>query len=421
MSWRDTNRAADAAFTVPWGAWHGDTRRGFRLPDGFDVEVCTMRGGTRLGKEALQEALDRPVETPPLAEVARGRRNAVIAVEDLTRPARLDAVLPTILTALENSGIASRDIRIVIGVGAHAPMNRDELIKKLGRDVVRRYDVFNHHPYEDLVDLGVSERGVPIHINRHFAEADLKMAVGSVVPHPYAGFSGGAKIVLPGVAGIETLEANHRPVVTGVVGGLGQMEGNTARQEMESIALLVGLEFIVNVVTDDERQPVGIFAGHPVAAHRAAVVCARRTYATPPPPWVPDIAILNAFPKDTEMLQVGNVFNVLRSAGDPLPVRENGVIIVLAACSTGRGHHSLHGRDMRLYRPPTRKNYLGSRQVIIHSPDVSEADVRVSFHEGYPFEPTWEGVVQRLGERYRGGTTRVAVYPCAPIQLLETR
>ena len=283
--------------------------------------------------------------------------------------------------------------------------------------LVRRYSVANHHPYEDLVDLGTSRRGIPIHVNRRFVEADLKLAIGSVVPHPYAGFGGGAKIVLPGVSGIATLEANHRPAVTGVKGGLNNVENNTAREEMEEIALRVGLEAIVNVVTDDRRRTVGLFYGHPVAAHRAAVALARQVYATAPPLADPDVVILNAYPKDTEMLQVGNVFNVLRSVPQ-MPIRPGGVVVVTAACSLGRGYHSLHGPGMRLYRTPVERSYLEGRPVVVHSPAVGIADARVSFWDGYAVEPSWPGVLRRLRERI-GERARVAVFPTAPLQLLE--
>ena len=237
------------------------------------------------------------------------------------------------------------------------------MLKKLGAEVLRNHDVLNHHPYENLVHLGESKSGIPIWINRDFVESDLKIAVGSVVPHPYAGFGGGAKIVLPGVSGIETLEANHRPAVTGLSGRLLDVDTNSARKEMEEIALRVGLEAVVNVVTDMRRRTIGVFYGHPVEAHRAAVALARQAYTTPQPPWIPDAVILNCYPKDTELLQAGNAFNVLRSCPS-IPLRDDGMVVVTSACSMGRGHHSLHGRAMRLYRKPVKREYLDGRTVV---------------------------------------------------------
>ena len=405
-----------STFEIPWGAWFGDRARRLSLPEGWTADVRGIRGAEPIDAAGVRAALRAPVGTAPLAELARGRRDAVVVVEDLTRPARLAEVLPLVLEEIRAGGIPRERTRILVGVGAHAPLDRPALVKKIGAGILSRYSVRNHHPYEDLVDMGTSRRGIPVRINRAFAEADLRLAIGSVVPHPYAGFGGGAKIVLPGVSGIETLEANHRPAVTGVHGGLHDVETNTARHEMEEIALRVGLEAIVNVVTDERRRTVGVFAGHPVEAHRAAVALARAVYATQRPAEPADAVLVNAYPKDTELLQAGNCFNVLRGAA-PMPVRPGGAVIVTAACSTGVGSHSLHGPHMRLWRTPVERGYLDGRPVIVHAPAVSEADARVSFWEGYPVEPRWGGVVRRLVS-HCGPRGRLAVFPCAPLQIL---
>ena len=406
-----------ASFAVPWSAWFEDRLRSFAVPEGWELEICPVRGAPVADAGALRTALEQPIGSKPLAELALGRKDACVVVEDITRPARLAEILPTVLGTLHAAGIPRERTRILVGVGGHAPLDRPRLVRKLGAPVVNAYDVWIHHPYENLVDLGTSRRGIPIRINRLFHEADLKIAVGSVLPHPYAGFGGGAKIVLPGVSGIDTLEANHRPAVTGLRGGLGDVENNTARDEMEEIALKAGLEAVVNVVTDDRRRTLGVFFGHPVLAHRAAVALARRAYATPPPAKLADVVVLNAFPKDGELLQVGNAFNVLRSARGPV-IRPGGVVVVMAACPLGRGYHSLHGPSMRLYRTPIEREWLEGRPVIFHSPALNAFDARVSFWEGYPFERTWAGVVRRV-HGLVGGSPRVAVFPCAPIQLLE--
>ena len=137
-------------------------------------------------------------------------------------------------------------------------MVRAELERKLGAAILRTFDVEQHHPYENLVDLGRSSRGTPIRLNRTFCDADLKMVVGGVMPHPYMGFGGGAKLVVPGLAGIETLQANHQPAVTGISGGLAQADVE-ARRDVEEIALNAGLAFSVNAVTNcaaRDRRPL---------------------------------------------------------------------------------------------------------------------------------------------------------------------
>jgi len=402
---------------LPWSAWFGERTLELPLPDGWTIDVAEISSDVR--GPALDDALDAPIGAPQLAELARGARTAAIAVEDITRPAIVAPALDAIVDRLEAAGIAPERVRVLVAVGGHAPLALDALRRKLGERVLARCDVSNHHPYENLVDLGTSKGGLPVRINRLFAEADVKLAVGSVVPHPYAGFGGGGKIVLPGLAGIETLEMNHRPAVTGLSGaGLGVVEGNRARAEMEEIALAAGLSAVLNVVPGPRRETLGCFFGHPVAAHRAAVELARRAYRVEVDPGA-DAVLLGAYPKDGEVLQLGNAFNAWRSAGQPL-AHDDGTVILAAACPLGRGTHSLHGPGMRLYRAPVKRDYLGRRELIVFAPEVATPDVRQSFWEGYLHARAWYEVLARLAVRHpRGG--RMLVIPTAPLALPVAR
>lgn len=404
---------AAASFRIPWGAWHEERELELSLPPGWSVFLAAITGAPE--GPGLAAALDEPIESPHIEEMCRGRASAAIAVEDITRPAPAGPALDAILDRLSAGGISADRVAVIIAVGGHAPLRLAELRAKLGERVLDTCDVSNHHPYEDLVDLGKSRSGIPVRINRIFREREVRLAVGSVVPHPYAGFGGGGKIVLPGLAGIETLEMNHRPAVTGLSGaGLGKIEGNQARAEMEEIALGAGLQAVLNIVPDARRRPLGHYFGHPVAAHRAAVALARKAYRTPAPVNA-DAVLLNAYPKDGELLQVGNAFNAYRAGDRPL-VREGGTVIVAAACPEGRGHHSLHGPGMRLYRDPVERPYLAGRQLIIFAPALSTFDVRKSFWGGYPHARRWEDVLRILQERHPGGGT-MAVFPTAPLAL----
>jgi len=402
---------------LPWSAWFGERTLELPLPDGWTIDVAEISSDVR--GPALDDALDAPIGAPQLAELARGARTAAIAVEDITRPAIVAPALDAIVDRLEAAGIAPERVRVLVAVGGHAPLALDALRRKLGERVLARCDVSNHHPYENLVDLGTSKGGLPVRINRLFAEADVKLAVGSVVPHPYAGFGGGGKIVLPGLAGIETLEMNHRPAVTGLSGaGLGVVEGNRARAEMEEIALAAGLSAVLNVVPGPRRETLGCFFGHPVAAHRAAVELARRAYRVEVDPGA-DAVLLGAYPKDGEVLQLGNAFNAWRSARQPL-AHDDGTVILAAACPLGRGTHSLHGPGMRLYRAPVKRDYLGRRELIVFAPEVATPDVRQSFWEGYLHARAWYEVLARLAVRHpRGG--RMLVIPTAPLALPVAR
>ncbi len=399
---------------LPWSAWVDEREIELPLPPGWTVDTAEIPGAP--GGPGLAQALAQPIDAPRVEDLARGT-TAAIAVEDITRPADAGPAVEALLDGLARAGIPERRVRVLIACGGHAPLRLEELRAKLGPRVLDACDVSSHHPYENLVDLGTSRGGLPVQVNRLFVEADVKLAVGSVVPHPYAGFGGGGKIVLPGLAGIATLEMNHRPAVTGLSGaGLGVVEGNRARAEMEEIALAAGLQAVVNIVPGARREALGYFYGHPVTAHRAAVAFARRAFAVPVRPGA-DAVLLNAYPKDGEVLQVGNAFNAWRALSPPA-ARAGGTVIVTAACPWGRGHHSLHGPGMRLYRDPVKREYLGDRELLIYAPTLSEADVRKSFWHGYRHARTWDEVQDVLRARHPDGG-RMLVFPCAPLALPE--
>ena len=409
-------RVADSAATValPWGCWYGDTQLALEMPPGYRLEVNGIRERPALSAAQIAHAVAAPIDSPPLAELARGAGSAVVAVDDISRPTPIADVLPAILQELQ--GVPEDRITILVALGAHRPMVRSELESKIGVEVLRRFNVEQHHPYENLVDLGKSTRGTPVRLNRTFVEAAVKVTVGCVLPHPYMGYGGGAKMVVPGLAAIETLQANHQPAVTGITGGLCNAEAE-ARHDIEDIAIAAGLKFSCNAVVNGGRRIAGLFCGHPVGAHRAGARFCHETYATAAPGAPYDIVVLNAYPKDTELLQAGNTMNCYRSAKQPL-AGEGGTIVIASACSTGRGYHSLHGKDMRLYRSPGAKPFLKGREVVVFSPNLNRRDFEVSFWSEYRFATSWSQVLDYLTARH-GTSASVGVFPLAPLQIVE--
>ena len=402
------------AVTVPWGCWHPEATLELSFPSRFSVQVNGMRDGHPLSAAALAEAVRQPLDSKPLRELAASARTAVIAVDDITRPTPVGEVLPILLSELR--GIPSDNIKILVALGAHRPMVRAELEQKLGAAILDTFDVEQHHPYENLIDLGRSSRGTPIRLNRSFCESDLKVGIGGVVPHPYMGFGGGAKLVVPGLAGIDTLQANHQPAVTGISGGLANPDVE-ARQDVEEIALKAGLDFTCNVVVNSRREIAGLFCGHPVTAHRAAARFATDVYATAAPAAPYDVVCLNAYPKDGELLQVGNALNCYRTARGPL-LKRDGTLVITACCQLGRGYHSLHGPGMRLHRAPTAKPYLEGREVAFFSPNLNERDFRVSFAPADRLFTSWEQLSSYLDAKHRDPVS-IGVFPTAPLQILS--
>lgn len=402
-----------AQASVPWGCWDPESTLDLAFPSRFTVEVNAMKDARAVSPAMIGASLMRPIDAQPLRELAAGARDAVIVVDDITRPTPAHAVLPLLLAELAT--IAEDRIRILVALGGHRPMVRVELERKLGADIVGRFDIEQHHPYENLVDLGVSSRGTPVRLNRRYLEADLKIAVGGVMPHPYMGFGGGGKLIVPGLAGIETLQANHQPAVSGISGGLANPDVD-ARRDVEEIALKSGLAFTCNIVVNGQREIAGFFCGHPVSAHRAAVRFATDVYATTAPGAPYDVVCLNAWPKDGELLQIGNAMNGYRTARQPL-LKPDGAVVITACCQLGRGYHSLHGPGMRLHREPSAKGYLAGRELLVFSPHLNERDFRVSFAPEYRLFNQWDALVAHLDGRWPGPAS-VGVFPTAPMQIV---
>ena len=399
---------------VLWQAWYGDREINLEFPETWQVEKVQMADAAQAEPASLAKSLRQPIGTPPLQELARDSKTAAIAVEDITRPSPLGRIAPLIVEELKAGGLRAEDIRFIMGLGAHTPMRRDELIMKLGREIVEEYPIFQNQPHENRKYLGETERGTPIYTNAFFWEADLRLSAGTIVPHGLAGFAGGVKTVAVGMAGIETLHANHAIAYRLPHSMAGRIKGNELRADLEEIGRKVGHRFAVNTVVNSRRELVALFAGDPVAAHRAGVSFARTVYGTvfPPPA---DIAVFNAYPKDTDLAQVLNSMNAvardLRRA-----IKPSGSAVLATACTHGAGIHYLLSSGMRSHGPLKRERiHLGSNGLIIFSPNLSYADIP-HFPEDTCLFKTWQEVIAELGRRH-GDRATVSVFPNAALQI----
>jgi lactate racemase len=219
---------------------------------------------------AIAAAIRAPLESPALRDMAKGRRNAVIVISDLTRPVPNKLILPPLLADLESAGIARADISILIATGIHRPNEGDELIRLLGQDIARDYRAANHFSKNDgdMSYAGTIMGDAPVYVNKLYAEADLKILTGFIEPHMWAGYSGGRKSILPGISSAKTLQFMHGPQMVAhpdVV--YGKLAGNPFHEAGLQIMERVGADFVVNVTLNTEKQVTGVYAGHPVKAH----------------------------------------------------------------------------------------------------------------------------------------------------------
>ena len=402
---------------IPVKAWYGDQETTIAFPEHWSVQECRMKGhnAPALTDAQIREALNSPYESPTLAELAKDRQQAVIMFDDLTRPAPTSRIVPFVLDILAEAGFGDDQIRFVGAFANHAAMSREDFAKKLGNEVMERFRVYNHNPYEHHVDLGSTSRGTPILVNREVMACDLKIGIGGLIPHPGAGFGGGAKMVFPGVMSIDSVAHNHgeipRKPTDRVTGMLGIVEGNVVRQDIEEAVGKVGLDMKIDLLVNNRRELVGVFAGDFVAEHRAGVARAREMYATPCPRDM-DIVVCNTYPIENQATK--GVWPARVS------LKEGGTAVVITHTIEGQAMHYLTGRfgsdyGGRLWNA-AKAGIRSAKRVIVYSEYLSRTDLdRFGPQEEVIGCSNWETVIAHLKEDYPDNAN-VAVFPCAAIQ-----
>jgi nickel-dependent lactate racemase len=310
--------------------------------------------------QAIQDALAHPIGTLPLRELAKPGEKACIVFTDSTRASPDHLLVPAILNELERAGVKDKDITLLCGIGMHRNSTPAEKIAKLGAGIVDRYRVIDNEPQNPaaLMDLGVTQAGVPVQIHRAAIEADLLIATGIVEPHQYAGYSGGSKTLAVGAAGEALIAYTHGPAfIDDPNTRLGKIEGNPFQEAVTEAAQRAGLRFIVNVVLDDEKRLLRVRAGDPVMAYQDLVAFARSVYEVPLPNQY-DIVIGGVgFPKDSNLYQASRAPSYLFFAPTPV-VRPGGTFIIPARCEEGAGDGVGEQRFLRAMRDAPNIQYI---------------------------------------------------------------
>ncbi|BCR05581.1 hypothetical protein DESUT3_26500 [Desulfuromonas versatilis] len=288
------------------------------------------------GAAAVRSALAAPIDSPPLTRLARGRRDAVIVISDITRPVPNSLILPPILADLEAAGIRREAITILVATGIHRPNEGAELERLVGPEVAAGYRIINHFSKRDadMVQVGLIGDGVPAYVNRHYVDADLKILTGFIEPHMWAGFSGGRKSILPGISSLRTLEYMHGPEMVAHPGTrYGVLDGNPFHEAALAIMEQAGADFIVNVTLDTAKRLTGVFAGHPVQAHLRGVEFLSRFCVRTLDAPLDFVVTTNAgAPLDCNLYQTSKGISGVAGA-----TREGGVILIATECLEGFG------------------------------------------------------------------------------------
>jgi nickel-dependent lactate racemase len=285
---------------------------------------------------AVLARLAQPTGTPPLADLARGRKNACILVCDITRPVPNPILLRALLRTLHESGIAHPDVLILVATGLHRPSTTAERIEMLGEEIAGSYRVEDHHGtrLEEHTFLGTTEYGVPAWIDTRYVQADLKIATGLIEPHLMAGYSGGRKLICPGIAALETVKIWHGPrFLEHPKADCGYLDGNPVHEENTRIARLAGCDFILNVTLDKDRRVTSVVAGDMEQAFLEGVRFIEHAVKAPIREPV-DVVVTSAagYPLDATFYQA------VKGLTGCLPiVKEGGTIILAASLSEGIG------------------------------------------------------------------------------------
>lgn len=343
--------------------------------------------------------LDNPIFSPPLKEIAKGKKTACVVISDITRPVPNKVILPPLLGYLEEAGIKRENILILIATGLHRPNVGEELEKMVGREIVKNYRIENHIARDKSQQeyLGRTERGTEIWINKLYLQADLKILTGLIEPHFMAGYSGGRKSICPGIAGVDTVKIQHGPhFLEHPNADNGIIEGNPFHEEALEIAKKVGVDFILNVTINKEREITGIFAGDLEKA------------------WEEGVRFVDQFvkvgidePVEVVLTHGGGApldatyYQTVKGMVGALPIlKPGGAIIIVSSCSEGVGSEefrkllwesdSLEKTVERMYDPENfiidqweveelAKVYKKAKEVYLYTEGLSEEEIRHCF------------------------------------------
>jgi nickel-dependent lactate racemase len=325
---------------------YGKTGLEIDLPDQLNVTVVEPKYVPALPdqKAALRQALLDPIGSPPLRDLVKAEDRVGIVFCDITRPAPSHLMIPAILEELAH--VPRQNITLFNALGTHRPNTQEELRGMLGDKLVDNYRIVQNNAFDQAtqVHLGITQRGHEIWLNREFVESDAKILTGFIEPHFFAGFSGGGKMVMPGMAGQRTVLGNHDAgMIADPQATWGITRGNPIREEIREVALRVNPTFMLHVTLNRDKEITGIFGGDLDAAHAAGCAFVKKTAMVPvPQPFDIVITTNSGYPLDLNLYQ-----SVKGMSAAAQVVRERGAIIVAADCWDGVPEHGLYGQLLR--------------------------------------------------------------------------
>ena len=393
----------------------------YYLPDSWDVKVHDIAGAHKpeLNDQQIEAAIASPIGTRRIRDLAKGKKKVVILFDDMSRGTPTWRIAPVVLKELKEAGIPDNCIEFVCATGAHQAWDRAGLVRKIGEHIMANYPVYNHVAFFNCTPLGKTSYGTRVEINSEVMSCDLKIAIGDISPHVSYGFSGGGKMVMPGVSSYESI-AEHHGVIHRRHGPPGQVDPNFRSANNENLrdaiefARMAKLDFSVHCMMNHKADVVAIFAGDVEESQKVAIEEAKKHFYVPPSE-DNDITIANAFCKANEAnIASGVAFRSVK--------KEGGTAVFIANSHLGQIGHYLFGNWGKTYggkvlgkmSPPENVKHC-----IFYSefPEARNWDRFADKDLNRCFFPSqWAEVIGRLME-WHGTKAKVAVFPDATNQL----
>jgi len=406
--------------SIPSRLWYENQEWELTFPDRFQIDTLGPPGFSKpgLSPEKIRDQIDRPLAGPSLLELAKGKKEAVIVFDDMTRPTPVKEIAPYVVETLHQAGMRKDQIRFLWALGAHGTFDMINARKKLGDEIVENYAVYNHDPFQNTIRVGRTPTGVELWFNREFLACDLKIGIGCITPHVHVGFGGGAKIVLPGVAGFESINQFHNQFFRDPQrAGLGRFGNNIMRAECDAAGDAVGLNFKIDCLVNRRGQITDLFSGPFRATHAAGGKAGEEHYGTPSVTGY-DLVVANSYGKANEAAIA--LFFSLR-----LMKPKEGTAVLIADAPEGQIPHYIMrawGSDYggRHYQPRS-PGFIRKRMrkliVLAPHPDRTMLDL-IGHADDATVVKTWPEVLAIL-EKDFPGETKAAVLQDGTMQFLK--
>lgn len=434
------------------GAWYGDTDIRLDVPANWEVNVVSPKTPPPLDEREIVDRFEHPVGQPSFRRMCEGKSRPVIIVDDLNRPTPVARIMPVLLQHFRNAGIPAQNVTVVMATGTHGRPFPDAMSKKIGDEAASSCRLLIHDCFRNVKRIGRTTFGSPVFVNQNILESDLVIGVSGIYPNHTAGFGGGSKLAL-GVLGIRTiyhLHFRHLPAGWG-----GDTVANPFRRELDEIASMIGMNTVISLLVDSNRQVIQMYCGDQRKYFQNAVEFYRKVYCIQSPPEA-DVIISNTYPNDLSLTMARmKGFVPLKGSGDGVSR------ITIASCSEGPGLHNIfpfvnkpphyRARHMlrrlsvlsldelsaksggylkrklwnRIRRVPVPGTAAGNNSqhpknpIWLYRPG-NQMEKLPSSAPGIHWSSDWSGIVEAVQKEQAGkDRLRVVVYPCAPLQLAE--